>query len=172
MSGIKTLRSFLFLLLCCSPFAVHAATINLYADLSGAQEVPANGSLGTGSASITFDDVTNQLDWNIIFSGLSGPVSGAHFHGPALPGANAGVQVNIGAISGFISPMVGSTTISAAAATDLLNGLWYINLHTAMFPGGEIRGQVLVSAIPVPAAAWLFFSGLCGLFGWQRLRSA
>jgi hypothetical protein len=69
-------------------------------------------------------------------AGLSGPLSGIHFHGPAAPGVNAGVQVNIGAIIGLLpNPNIGSTTINAQQITDLLAGNWYINLHTAQISG-------------------------------------
>ena len=93
-----------------------------------------------------------------------------HFHGPASAGANAGVQLNFGAISGTSSPSIGSSTISAGQASDLLAGLWYINIHTTAVAGGEIRGQVTV--VPVPAAIWLFGSGMIGLIGIARSRQA
>jgi hypothetical protein len=60
------------------------------------------------------------------------------------------------------SPAIGSTNISAAQGADLLNGLWYINIHSEQFTGGEIRGQVL----PEPATAAL----LCGGMGTLLLR--
>lgn len=111
------------------------------------------GGTGTGSATITLDDVTNLLSWNISWSGLSGTLTVAHFHGPALPSQNAGVQVDWLSISGGTSPSIGSTTITAGQAADLLNDLWYINIHTTTFPAGEIRGQVIL--VPEPSALLL-----------------
>lgn len=146
--------------------SAHAVIINLEASLDGAQEVPASGSTATGSAAITLNDVSKLLSWNISWSGLSGPATAMHFHGPAAPGSNAGVQVNIGAISGLASPSNGSATISAAQATDLLAGLWYINIHTAASPGGEIRGQVVRTPDSGATAALLCL----GLFGLAALR--
>jgi len=108
--------------------------------IDGTQEVPLNASTGTGTGAVTL--AGTNLSWNISWSGL-GPLSGMHFHGNALPGSNAGVQVNIGSISGVTSPSIGNTTISASQAADIQAGLWYVNLHTSMFPGGEIRGQVV-----------------------------
>ena len=148
------------------PTVAQAAIINLGAVLDGGQEVPPTLSAGTGSATITLDDLTNELSWNIIFSDLSGPAVGAHFHGPAPAGINAGVQVNIGAVSGLFSPMIGSSVINDSQESDLLAGLWYINIHTAEFPGGEIRGQVNV--VPLPAATWLFGSGIVMIYGLLR----
>ena len=93
-----------------------------------------------------------------------------HFHGPALTNQNAGVQVDFGAISGTVSPSIGNTVIGAGQAADLLAELWYINIHTAAFPGGEIRGQVLPA--PEPASALLLAAGLALLLrrGRRRLR--
>ena len=149
-----------------------AAIINLEANIDGTQANAGagTGSPGTGFATMTLDDATNLFSWNISWSGLIGNETVMHFHGPASPGVNAGVQVNFGTISGTSSPSIGSTTITSAQATDLLAGLWYINIHTDAFPSGEIRGQVNV--VPIPAAAWLFGSGLIGLIGIARRKKA
>ena len=100
-----------------------------------------------------FDTETNQLSWNISSNGLSGQAIAAHFHGPAGFGQEAGVQVNIGTISGLQTPLVGSAALTDAQESDLLNGLLYINIHTGLNPSGEIRGQVIVqqtNTISVP----------------------
>lgn len=147
-----------------------AALINWTSTIDGAQANAGagTGALGTGVASGTLDDATNLFSWNISWSGLTGPVTVAHFHGPALPIQNAGVQVNFGSISGLSSPSIGSTNISGAQAADLLADLWYINIHTAVNPGGEIRGQVLV---PEPSAGLLALLGLGALLAVGRRRS-
>ena len=150
--------------------SANAAIISFEANLDGSQEVPSNTSTGTGFAAVTLDDVSNLLSWNVSWSGLSGPATAMHFHGPAAVGVNAPPVVNIGTISGLTSPSIGSSTISAGQASELLAGLWYINIHTALIPGGEIRGQV--NAVPVPAAVWLFGSGLVGLIGIARRKKS
>lgn len=106
--------------------------------LTGANEVPPNASTGTGTAKVSLDGTV--LKWTVTYSGTTGPVTAGHFHGPAMPGANAGVVVPFpGPIS---SPITGTTTLTAAQVADLKAGLWYVNLHTAANPGGELRGQV------------------------------
>jgi len=108
------------------------------AALNGASQVPPNNSSGTGSAAIKLDG--DVLSWTIVYSGLSGPVTGAHFHGPAPVGANAGVIVPFA--GSLASPIIGSKQLTAAQIAQLKSGLWYLNLQTAANPGGELRGQV------------------------------
>jgi hypothetical protein len=117
----------------------YAETVQLKADLKGASEVPPNQSTGTGTVTVTFDTATKQLSWKGNYSGLSGPATAAHFHGPAEPGKNAGVAVPI---TPNTSPFSGSATLTDTQAADLLAGRWYINVHTAANPGGEVRGQL------------------------------
>jgi CHRD domain-containing protein len=108
--------------------------------LDGKSEVPANTSAGTGSADVDYDAATKKLTWKLTYSGLSGPATAAHFHGPAEAGKNAGVAVAIP--NATASPAEGSATLTDAQAADLMAGKYYINVHTAANPGGEIRGQV------------------------------
>jgi hypothetical protein len=89
---------------------------------------------------VTYDTTSKQVTWRINYSGLSGPPTAAHFHGPAQPGTNAGVAVPIP--NPATSPVQGSATLTDAQAADLLAGRYYINIHTAATPAGEIRGQV------------------------------
>jgi len=120
----------------------HAATINLKADLKASSEVPSKDSAGTGTLTATLNTETNEFKYHIEFSGLTGPVAAAHFHGPAAEGANAKPQLPIKATT-IASPIDGKATLTPEQAKDLLDGKWYFNLHTAANPGGEIRGQVL-----------------------------
>ena len=108
--------------------------------LSGAAEVPPNMTRGSGEAQAWLNKKTNELKWKITYSGLSGPATAGHFHGPAAAGTNAGVQVPF---KDLTSPIEGKATLTAAQAADLMAGKWYANIHTAAHPGGEIRAQML-----------------------------
>jgi hypothetical protein len=110
------------------------------ATLDSKSEVPANASAGKGTADLDYDPATKKLSWKLNYSGLSGPATAAHFHGPAEAGKNAGVAVAIP--NATTSPVEGSATLTDAQAADLVAGKYYINIHTAANPGGEIRGQV------------------------------
>lgn len=114
---------------------------------SGSREVPAVATSATGTLSGSYNARTNLLTYNINWTGLSGNVVVAHFHGPAAAGVSADP---IHDISIMVNGMTGSTNASVTLAdsteSHLLNGKLYYNLHTALHPGGEIRGQV--SATP------------------------
>ena len=121
-------------------FAGPASAETFKATLDGKSEVPATTSAATGSADIDYDAASKKLSWKVTYSGLSGPATAAHFHGPAEGGKNAGVAVAIP--NAGSSPVEGSATLTDAQAADLAGGKYYINIHTAANPGGEIRGQV------------------------------
>ena len=107
--------------------------------LTASEEVPPNSSKGTGSADLTYDANTKLLKWKVTYSGLSGPATAAHIHGPADKGQNAPIVIGF---ENPASPIEGSKTLTDAQAADLQAGKLYINVHTAENKGGEIRGQI------------------------------
>jgi hypothetical protein len=121
-------------------FAGPAFADKMKATLDGKSQVPPNTSAATGTADIDYDAASKKLSWKLTYSGLSGPATAAHFHGPAEAGKNAGVAVAIP--NAATSPVEGSATLTDAQAADLTGGKYYVNIHTAANPGGEIRGQV------------------------------
>ena len=137
-------------LLTYSTLSAPAAVTWLQADMDGTQA--ATGSLATGKALVSYNDVSGQLTWTVSWKEVLGSADALHFHGPAAPGAEAGIQVGIGTAS---NPVSGSATITPAQAADLRAGLWYVNLHTSDFPSGEIRGQVF----PALANYWAMEEG-------------
>jgi hypothetical protein len=108
--------------------------------MNAASEVPPNMTRGSGLAEAWLNRDTNVLKYKITYSGLSGPATAAHFHGPAAAGANAGVVLPF---ANAASPIEGQATLTPAQAADLIAGKWYANIHTAANPAGEIRGQML-----------------------------
>ncbi|WP_198064088.1 CHRD domain-containing protein [Neptunomonas qingdaonensis] len=151
----------------------NATLIQFQSNIDGSQASAGigTGSTATGSGLITLDDVSNLMSWDISWSGLLGTFTLAHFHGPALSGQNAGVELTIPVFPPSDLSM-GSATITALQAADLLNDLWYINIHSARDPGGEIRGQVIrqaSSTVPEPSTMFLFVAGITGL-ALSRLR--
>ena len=121
-------------------FAGPAFAEKFKAALDAKSEVPPNASTATGTADIDYDAASKKLSWKVTYSGLTGPATAAHFHGPAESGKNAGVAVAIP--NAGSSPAEGSATLTDAQAADLQAGKYYVNIHTAANPGGEIRGQV------------------------------
>jgi hypothetical protein len=117
-----------------------ADSVTFHATLNGENEVPLNITKGSGSASATLDTESRMLTYTVTFSGLSGPATMGHFHGPAAAGANAGPVAPLA--NPLTSPIKGSVTLTEAQIADLMAGKWYVNIHTAASPAGEIRGQL------------------------------
>jgi hypothetical protein len=110
--------------------------------LRGANEVPPVASNASGQVDAVLNKDTNLLRWKLSYSDLSGPATAGHFHGPAPVGSNAAVVLPF--TGPITSPMSGQATLTPAQVADLMAGKWYANIHTAKFPGGEIRGQMTV----------------------------
>ena len=115
-------------------------TASFSGSMNAASQVPPNMTRGSGMAEAWLNRDTNVLKYKITYTGLSGPATMAHFHGPAAAGANAGVVLPF---ANAASPIEGQATLTPAQAADLIAGKWYANVHTAANPGGEIRGQML-----------------------------
>ncbi|TVO68487.1 CHRD domain-containing protein [Denitromonas ohlonensis] len=144
------------------------------ANLAGSNEAPANLSPAMGVITLGYDATTNDLSVDLSFAALTGATIAAHLHCCAAPGVNAGVAVGL---TGFVGGVTGATysglfdltdssvfapgffsgpgggTVSgseAALVAALAAGQVYINVHTLTFPGGEIRGNLQLRAVPVP----------------------
>jgi hypothetical protein len=117
-----------------------AQAVNYQAELTGAAEVPPNLSPGTGSVVATYDPETRIFKWTIEYADLTGPATAAHFHGPADPGASAPPVVPIE--GDLASPISGEVTLTEEQVGELQTGKWYINIHTAQYPDGELRAQL------------------------------
>lgn len=111
------------------------------ATLSGAAEVPAVASSGTGSGTLSI--IGNVLTYSIAYSGLSSAASASHIHGPANTTQAAGVLFPLNGAAGTSGTLSGTQTLTSDQLANILTGNAYVNIHTANHPGGEIRGQIL-----------------------------
>ena len=118
----------------------------LSGNASGDQEVPAVTTSAAATLTGTYDKESRELTYTINWTGLSGDVTAAHFHGPAAAGETASplqdITIGTNGMDGSAS-----ATISASDALNsaLLDGKVYYNLHTAANPDGEIRGHVTLT---------------------------
>jgi hypothetical protein len=131
-----------------APSMITAQT-HFTATLSGAQENPPVTTTASGTGAFTLNDTWTELRYVITYRGLSGTITGGHFHTGAV-GSNGPVVRNI-ATSGdpASATIVGSRKstdatqpLTLALVDSLLTGRAYVNFHTAANPGGEMRGQV------------------------------
>jgi len=121
------------------------------ATLSPANEVPAKTTTGTGVA--TFVDLGTEIDWTLTLTNMTGVIA-SHIHAPAAVGVNTGVIINLflpnvatGTVNGEVSHGSITNANNANISLDSLrvlfnNGNAYVNVHTSVNPGGEIRDQV------------------------------
>jgi hypothetical protein len=141
--------------------ASHAEIVHFKADLKAANEVPPFETAGSGKLTATYDSSAHRLTWEGSYSGLTGPASAAHIHGPAGPSGSAGVVFwisdNVGQCDKggcrfkpgvkvpLGSPFHGSAQLTDVETSELMSGQFYINIHTDAHPAGELRGQLLIA---------------------------
>ena len=171
-----------------------AATVNVV--LTGAQEIPPVATQGSGIGTFSLN-ANNTISFNITFSNLTAqPGTGlglrvAHIHGSTilgtgLPGSNAPVLVDIvGGVppAGIVAPLAGvlsgvmtgtDVVVSNTFLQALALGQTYFNIHSEVFPAGELRGQIgalsNATVIPLPGAALLWLGGLAMMAAVARRR--
>lgn len=124
-----------------TPTTTTPKTIGYSAILMGAQENPPVLTAADGTANFIFDSSNNQLTGTVTTNNITG--TDAHIH-LGEPGSNGGVIIPLtqtAAGSGIWNVPAG-TTLTAAQVTALGNGGLYVNVHSALNPGGQIRGQI------------------------------
>jgi hypothetical protein len=123
-----------------------AKGIQFGATLSGHDEVPpTNSRAAAGEVQVRYDQGNKTIAWKATFGNLTSTGTAAHLHGPAAPGANAGVVVTLTPRNMYpvVGPLEGSATLTDQQAAELMAGKWYADVHTVNNPDGEIRGQLL-----------------------------
>ena len=171
-----------------------AAIVSYQANLSGPAEAPPNASPATGFGQLDYDDATHMMHIQVSFSGLLAGNTACHIHAatalagagtapvatptPTFPGFPSGVTsgtfdatFDMSLLSSYRAGFVtanGGTAASAEAAlfASIAAGTSYLNIHTSVFPGGEIRGFWF--AVPTPASGAML--GLAGLMAARRRR--
>jgi len=113
------------------------------AKMNGTQETPAVSTNAVGVASFTLNKTRDTMCVTISVNGLSGAITSAHVHNGAF-GVAGGVATALpsSGTSNQIKTMLTGTNVSPANIQKYMNGLMYVNVHTAANPNGEIRGQI------------------------------
>lgn len=173
---------------------VAAAPITYTAILNGPSEFPVNASPGTGTATVTIDTVTHLMTVDVTFGGLLGTTTASHIHVRTPPNLTGGVATQtptfggfpLGVSSGsyqhtfdmtlapsynpaFITNNGGLLPAETALFTAIASGNAYLNIHTNLFPGGEIRGFLEPAHVPEPTTLLLVGLGAAALAG-RRFR--
>ena len=120
-----------------SASVAHADMLKFHASMVAGEETPATNSKGKGTADFTIDTAAKKVMWTVMVEGLTGAPTAAHIHGPAAKGAKAPPEIDMSK-----AIMSGSAAITEAQIADIKAGKTYVNVHTAKFPDGEIRGQL------------------------------
>jgi hypothetical protein len=145
LSLLTFLAALAVVLVACAPAASNDGS-SFSRALTPAAEVPAptlNGAMPSGNVTAVLNSDARTLTVSGNFSGLTGPATGAHIHGPAPEGESAGVVFPLrvdNAASGSLSGTWENMT--AEQVQQLRDGLYYVNVHTEMNPPGEIRAQL------------------------------
>ncbi len=149
--GIAAAATIAFAAASCGSDSTAPASKRYVANLTPANEVPSKTTTGTGVA--TFVDNTTEIDWTLTLTGMTGVVA-SHIHGPAAAGVNAPVIINLflpNVATGTVNGEVGHGSITNANNANISldslrtlfnNGNVYVNVHTSLNGGGEIRDQV------------------------------
>jgi hypothetical protein len=182
-------------LLCLSvPVVAHEQVYT--APLLGSSEVPPNASPGNGTTTVTIDFDLFTMRVEASFADLIGTTTASHIHCCVAPGTNAGVATQLPSFTGFPLGVTSGTydhtfdmalassynpsfitanggTVSTAfnaLVAGLDGGMAYLNIHTSVYGGGEIRG--LLTPVPEPQTLALMLAGLGGLAWATRRRSS
>jgi hypothetical protein len=124
-----------------------AAETIFYADIDGASS--GTPSPGAGTATLTLNDAETEVSYVISYAGMLGTEVAAHFHN-GLPGVNGPVIHGLPAGQ----PKAGVWPVGPTEVGLLFAGQVYVNIHTTLYPGGEIRGDIAFQTVADEAESW------------------
>ena len=125
-------------------YAQHSNKLQFAARMNGAQSVPAVTTNAVGVTTIMLNETMDSICVSVSVNGLSGAITGIHIHEAAM-GANGGVVTDLGSgINGNLVTL--KLPLTSAMLDKMMMGMYYVNVHTAANPGGEIRGQISMEA--------------------------
>lgn len=157
------------------PVSAHAVVYQFNANINGSNQVPPNATTSNGIATLFYDDkntavtADDSYDFALSAFGFLGSVAGAHIHAPAAAGVNAGVVVplNLAPFTFFNTGgtvLIGGSDVAppyASFLSQLQGSLAYVDLHPALFPFREIRGQLIqVAVVPEPSSVLMLLADL------------
>jgi hypothetical protein len=156
------------------PMLAMGASVQVFVtQLDGASESPPNASLGAGMAIVTYTPGTFAMGVQATFSGLTAGTTAAHIHCCVTTGTTAGVATQTPYFTGFPIGVTSGTydhtfdmtqassynasfvtanggTVGAALGAllaGMADGTAYFNIHSSVYPGGEIRGNLTLDTV-------------------------
>ncbi|MDO8542749.1 MAG: CHRD domain-containing protein [Opitutaceae bacterium] len=156
MKSTTPVRGLLFVgALCASAVSSWSQVIELRATLNAAQEAPPNTSPATGSAILFYDVAANKFDLVVSISNMTNLATNSHIH-EAAPGVAGGVVTGLGGESVYTRNGSNLTATfrditHGGDKLKLIQGGAYLNIHSAQYPGGEIRGQLIARPVRLVA---------------------
>jgi hypothetical protein len=151
---------------------IASAQTTFQAVLLGLGENPPNASPASGFGTVVLNLAQTQITVDESWSGLTAPATASHIHGPGGVGTNAPILFPFSGVPAATAGSIPTQTFSITPTQVgyLFAGNLYMNVHTSVFPGGEIRGQLLL--VPEPGTALLVGLGIVALGFIFRRRSA
>lgn len=119
--------------------AAQAEMVKYTSEMTGTAAVPPTDSAATGTVELMLDTEAKTVAWVVTTEGMSGEPTASHVHGPASATEAAGPQIDT------LATLAGTAPITDEQIADLNAGMYYYNVHTAKYPDGEIRGQLMLA---------------------------
>lgn len=124
------------------PKDIKGPPIHFTADISADEESAVTESPGSGRVDFVLDRATLKFDWTVHFKDLTSAPTGMHVHGPQTPGGEAGILFDLTPANAVKDGATGTINLNDGQLIYLINDRMYVNLHTAKYPAGELRGSI------------------------------